>query len=409
MDQVVTVELSEDQERARDAIVSFLSGRAGDLLKVGGYAGTGKTTVVAASVAAMGPGRPKIGFCAFTGKAASVLRAKLERAGTLRETDYCGTIHGMIYEPFDKGGPKKRTEADESNKAPVSERRPSAERTDAGVGFKKRDFLEVDAIVVDEASMVREDIFEDMRSFGVPILAVGDHGQLFPVGDSFSLMLNVDVRLERIHRQALDNPIVRLSLMAREGGRIPAGVYGGGVEKICDRQRIKALEWQAEGDWMMLCGTNATRVHYNEFIRGRCGFSAHDPEPGERVVCLKNNAKLGVYNGMGGVIESVEPRGEHWYLLRARMDGGAVFDDWVLKHQFGSLYPLYEFENLPKEQIRNLFDWGYCLTVHKSQGSEADRVVVLEERVGRMSDDQWRRWLYTSITRARKELLIVGA
>lgn len=51
--------------------------------------------------------------------------------------------------------------------------------------------------------------------------------------------------------------------------------------------------------------------------------------------------------------------------------------------------------------------WGYALTVHKSQGSESPRVVVIEERL-RCTDDDWRRWLYTAVTRSSGQLVIIG-
>ena len=54
----------------------------------------------------------------------------------------------------------------------------------------------------------------------------------------------------------------------------------------------------------------------------------------------------------------------------------------------------------------DLFDFGYALTVHKAQGSQAKRVILFEERFKQMSDEEWRRWLYTAITRAESELYI---
>jgi exodeoxyribonuclease-5 len=56
----------------------------------------------------------------------------------------------------------------------------------------------------------------------------------------------------------------------------------------------------------------------------------------------------------------------------------------------------------------NLFDFGYALTVHKAQGSQAKRVILFEERFPQMTDDNWRRWLYTAVTRAEEELYIIG-
>jgi len=55
-----------------------------------------------------------------------------------------------------------------------------------------------------------------------------------------------------------------------------------------------------------------------------------------------------------------------------------------------------------------LFDWGYALTVHKAQGSEADQVVLFEERFSFYDDEMWNRWLYTAVTRAKNELYWIG-
>ncbi len=56
---------------------------------------------------------------------------------------------------------------------------------------------------------------------------------------------------------------------------------------------------------------------------------------------------------------------------------------------------------------RDVFDYGYVITTHKSQGSEFRRVLVIEE--GRdIWADTWNRWLYTAVTRSQSELLIVG-
>jgi len=57
----------------------------------------------------------------------------------------------------------------------------------------------------------------------------------------------------------------------------------------------------------------------------------------------------------------------------------------------------------------DLFDFGYALTVHKAQGSQAKKVILFEERFSKMDDTDWKRWLYTAITRAEEELLIFGS
>ena len=63
--------------------------------------------------------------------------------------------------------------------------------------------------------------FHDLLSFGLPVLFVGDHGQLEPIGTSAGLMADPHVRLETIHRQARGNPILRLATALREGRPTP--------------------------------------------------------------------------------------------------------------------------------------------------------------------------------------------
>lgn len=401
------MELSADQVKVSEAIMAHIAGQSGNLLTVGGFAGCGKTSTLAETVR-MVKNRPRIAFTAFSGKAASVLKSKLERVGALAPGDYVGTIHGLIYTPLHgNGGGGVLTESDiEVDKAPV-ERKPITGDVQQKMAFKLVDSIDQKIIVVDEASMLNEEIFIDLQSFGHPIIAIGDHGQLPPVMGNFNLMENPMIRLERIHRQAEGDPIIHVSRLARENGRIPIGVYGDGVEKI---QKTGSLAFtdRISKDAMVLCGMNVTRVWWNNFLRMRAGFKSNDPEVGERIICLKNNREVEIYNGMTGVITGIQAKGQHWYKMQAVMDNGNVYDGWCYKHQFGAVKTAFNVPNMPAWQVGDLFDWAYCMTVHKSQGSEADEVVVLEERISR-TEDEYRRWLYTAVTRAKKNLFIVGS
>lgn len=401
------IELSPDQVKVKDAIVDFARNGA-DLLTVGGYAGTGKSTVVAEAIREMGADRPPIAFCALSGKAASVIQSKLVAAGVLREDDYCGTIHGLIYQLFDSKLKSQmqlaRTEDGDDTRKPITAKM-EMELQFSQKGLEKKYGL----IVVDEASMMSEEILIDMQNTGLKILAVGDHGQLPPVKATNYLMKDPMVRLEKIHRQAENDPIVMVSRMAREDGKIPIGRYGDLVEKV--RKTGDGSYMDPVGrDWMVLCGRNATRVYWNNQLRHKFGFKDHDVMIGERVICLKNNKELKIFNGMLGKVSTIFPSGQHWYNLSAEMETGPVFYGEVLKHQFGSQSTCFSYPpaGLGEMQVGDLFDWGWCITVHKSQGSEWDQVCVIEERFT-PSDEDWRRWLYTAVTRAKKRLLVVGS
>ena len=95
--------------------------------------------------------------------------------------------------------------------------------------------------------------------------------------------------------------------------------------------------------------------------------------------------------------------------VKIAMDGEeGIYKGLIYKAQFGAPEPI----NFTKERFRlrthDIFDFGYALTVHKAQGSQAKRVILFEERFSKSNDDEWRRWLYTGITRAEEELFIIG-
>jgi len=148
-------------------------------------------------------------------------------------------------------------------------------------------------------------------------------------------------------------------------------------------------------------------VKLNQGIRQLLGFESVDPTQGDRVICLKNNHKEEIFNGMMGTILDIseDSLGDFkYYNAEIELDGEDFpYMGKISKEQFGQQSTV---NNTP-DGI-DLFDFGYALTVHKAQGSQANRVVVFEERFSMMDDEMWRRWLYTAVTRAEKELYIVG-
>ncbi|HVC09780.1 MAG TPA: AAA family ATPase [Elusimicrobiota bacterium] len=380
-------ELTGDQKKAQDRILAWLKARDAAALTLGGYAGTGKTTVIARTLKIFARTKFRTAFCCFTGKASEVLGKKLAAEEALFAQDYCGTIHGLIYSPV--------TEPDE-------------EGEEAVLRWERKPSLDYDLIVVDEASMVSEDLWSDLRAYNIPILAVGDHGQLPPIHGRESIMTAPDILLENIHRQAEDNPIIKLSVLARETGRIPPGRYGDGVLKTDDPESV--WHFSSPGRVMFLCGYNNTRVALNRAVREKLGEHAKGPRPGERVICLRNAREKKIHNGGLGTLLDIKERGEHHYDAEILMDSQVKFKGALCRAQFGARYPL-DRDNPAYRAQKNgyLFDWGYALTVHKAQGSEAERVVLIEERLPSMTDEDWRRWLYTGVTRAVSQLVIIGA
>jgi len=391
-------ELSKEQKRVLDAIIHWWKDEPEQYVTLGGYAGTGKTTLLGEIRTALRKeiNGLRVAFCCYTGKASRVLSQKLAEAGAVSEDDFCGTIHQLIYDPvFDDGG--------------------------RVIDWKKVEAVEFDLIVIDEASMVNEEIWRDLLSYGVRIIAVGDHGQLPPIEGKLNLMAAPRFKLEEIHRQEAGNPIIALSMMVRREGVIPAGRYGPGVVKM-DRKLDETAEAvngnfaRYDTDTMVICGLNRTRVELNRRIRSTLGFEAEEPCPGERVICLKNNwlsKECVVLNGMLGTIKTIRKsrkKGQwHWYRAAIEMDWEEKpYRGRILRYQFNSPQTLVSAEGVHYKERGDLFDWGYALTVHKAQGSQAKKVILFEEPSRLWQGEMWRRWLYTAVTRAQEELLIVG-
>jgi len=385
---------TKDQVVAMEEIFLWWKEKNKQWVTMGGFAGTGKTTLVAKIRNKIKEEKPKekVAFCAFTGKAAMVLRQKLSEGGSVFKNDSVGTIHSLIYSPI------------------IDEKK-------GIIGWTKRDTLETDLIIVDEASMVNEKIWNDLKSYGIPILAVGDHGQLPPIEGRFNLMGQPELKLEKIHRQAENNPIIKLSMMARLEGKIPVGKYGNGVLKI--HRYDGDTGWRIEeelnnynDELMILTGYNTSRVGLNKAVRERKMFESKDPQSGDKVICLRNNWQKNIFNGMTGKITAIKAKFDNkgqkkWYQAEIAMENDILFEGLVAADQFNN--PVSRnYEGKPIEEETDLFDFGYALTVHKAQGGSARKVLLFEERFAKMDDEEWRRWLYTGITRAEEELIIVG-
>jgi exodeoxyribonuclease-5 len=361
------------QDAALAKVAAWLKSKPGkrdtpQVFRLFGYAGTGKTTL-AKHVAKHVDG--KVLFAAFTGKAALVMRSK----GCLGAS----TIHSLIYKP-----PESETEE------------PSFELSDDSPAAKAK------LIVIDECSMVDSELGRDLLSFGAPVLVLGDPAQLPPVkGGGFFTGREPDAMLTEVHRQAQDDPIVRLSMEVRAGRSIVPGKYGESevVERgALDRERVLAAD-------QLLVGRNATRRAYNVRMRERRGFAEPLPMAGDKLVCLRNNRRKGLFNGGLWIVKERRARKSGIIRMRLASDeemGGRAVKVSVRKECFvGNLDEL----DWPARKPFDEFDFGYVLTVHKAQGSQWDDVVLFDESFA--FPDSRERWLYTGITRAAKRLTIV--
>ena len=258
-------------------------------------------------------------------------------------------------------------------------------------------------IIIDECSMVDEEIGHDLLSFGTPVLVLGDPAQLPPIaGGGFFTESQPDIMLTEVHRQAADDPIVRLSMIARQGGRLEEGRYG--ASRVIDRDAIDPEEVLAADQ--VLVGRNLTRRNYNARIRELLGRESPVPVAGETLVCLRNDRKRGLLNG------------SLWHVDRARKPRKGLLR-YTLSPDEGeagkvrtvvSINPAFfdgtaDALSLPERRRSDEFDYGYVLTVHKAQGSQWDAVVLFDESFAFRENRA--RWLYTGITRAAEKLTVV--
>lgn len=378
--------------------------------KVVGYAGTGKTTLLACLRKEIykAYSNLSIAFVTYTGKAASVLKSKLEENYVNTSLDYIGTIHGLIYKP--------ETKYDNKLKAFVI----------TGWKLKKRDELYHDLIIIDEGSMVSEKIWKDLQKFNCPIIVVGDHGQLPPVGDNFNLLKNPSFELKTIHRQALNSPIIKLSQFVRYNGFIPFNrMFSQDVFKLSWEHSICQDLWKNkvvfDESLVVLCGFNATRNKLNEMIRTKLDYTGNVPAPGERLICLKNDHQAGVMNGQQSTLVWLMPHHhvQNVYRMTMEIDNQAELLELNVSNKcFGQVsynmiyeedYKLKkEWKKITGEGNLNYFDFGYATSVHKSQGSEWEKVILFEQRAKTWDDVYYARWLYTAITRAKSKLFIIS-
>ena len=359
---------SPEQDAALSAVSAWLKSGDQQVFRLFGYAGTGKTTL-AKTLAAGVDG--DVAFGAFTGKAALVLRHK--------GCQNASTIHSLIY---------RTREADTDTPSFVLNKESAAAKASL--------------IIIDECSMVDEELGRDLLSFGTKVLVLGDPAQIPPVkGGGFFTDAEPDVMLREVHRQAADNPIIALSMQIRDGGRLTVGQYGS--SKVIRRDQLgAAMVTRAD---QLLVGTNKSRRNFNRRMRELLGFSHAMPEVGEKLVCLRNDKKKGLLNGGTWLVDKLHPmRGTKLKMSVSPEEdrGRGVVKISVLPAFFEG-----QEEQIPFAVRRESdeFDYGYALTVHKSQGSQWNDVVLFDESYA--FREHRSRWLYTGLTRAASQIVVV--
>jgi exodeoxyribonuclease-5 len=363
---------------------------------ISGYAGSGKSTLVKFIVNSIPGIDPEKDVCyaCYTGKAAQVLLKKGNKN--------VSTLHKLMYE--------------------------SIPRADGTFFHKPVSEIPYKVVVVDEVSMVPGSMWKQLLRYRPYILALGDPFQLPPVNkdDDNGVLKKPHVFLDEIMRQAQESEIIRISMDIREGKNI--SLFDGNEVKIFSPKDFTEpmLTWADQ----ILVGTNATRINLNNTMRRLLGREG-GPQNGDKVICLRNDWETFADNGdplVNGTIGFLQnpyttyanfPRflgGHRFEVLNSNFisDSGANFSSinmdkkmimtgekccdlktaWKLgQSKFGYL--------MPKE-----FTYGYAITCHKSQGSQWDKILIVEEGFP-FDKTEHARWLYTAVTRAVEKAVII--
>jgi len=468
--------LSPDQARAWDALAEVLRGAGVDLAAgalrpdapggrttlraVVGRAGSGKTMLLAALTAALAAagaeavlpdweGRPRrdrrsFAVLAPTNKAASVLRGRGVPATT---------IHRILYTPL--YDPQYARIADwlagQGPRPEMAELPPAAlDRAQAffaqyrsipgalaAIGLRGSDFIRgwkrrddpLDIGLVDEASMLDDRMFADLRAIFPTLILFGDPAQLAPVGQSGEMVFDrlppaQVLRLGRIHRQAAGSPIIDLAHALGEERT--------GFEEFEDMVRQAARDddrvlWSERVDSTLMARSpvlvwrNQTRIRLIQAFRTAHGAPPDALLPGEPLVCdgielpLRHRRKRidlearGLIRGAQAIYLGPGRKAGFSRLYLPGADDPTLSAASIIRiEREGEEDPFIPYA----AQMGAVFLHGAAVTIHKAQGSQWEEVQVFAPdlyaawRSGRSEAGipLWKRLAYVAITRAEKRL-----
>ena len=369
---------------------------------IAGYAGAGKSTLVRFIIEELktyGVKETDVCFACFTGKAAQVLLKKGNKNVI--------TLHKLLYKsiPKESGG--------------------FVRIPNPSIPYK--------IVVVDEVSMAPKTLMDLLFKHDVYVICLGDPFQLPPVDkkEDNHLLDAPHIFLDEIMRQAQESEIIQLSMAIRENRPIEA--FQGKEVQILNKEELNTgmLTWADQ----ILVATNATRVSINTQMRKLLNFG-EKPQDGDKIICLRNywdcfsdneeplvNGTIGILkdsfltkrylpsivkstNGLSHIDlivgDFISDSGMYFHSLemdKKMIDTGEFSLDWKT---------VYQLNRNPKTRdIPPLeFTYGYAITCHKAQGSEWDKVLVIEEKFP-FDKIEHARWLYTAVTRSSEKLVLV--
>lgn len=296
------------------------------------------------------------------------------------------------------------------------------------VPLPKEEFNHIKLILIDEVSMVPDNMMRDLLNLGVHLLLLGDPGQLPPVGKDNGMLNNPQIFLDEIVRQAEGNSIIRLAHSIRNNELVVP--FSDEFIQMIPKAELSTgmLSWADQ----ILCAKNDTRNQINRWMREEYGFDGVFPQKGEKIIVVENNWDLfskqgnSAINGMVGEITWSAGRFAPEDDSMSRATGEPVktsYLDFCPEFEMGiknSGFSHFKYDVLPfidgtKSAILNykankgmnkinLIDFGYAITVHKAQGSEYGKVLGIDERSQGIN---YRKWLYTLVTRASDKLVLM--
>lgn len=367
---------------------------------IAGYAGTGKSTLIKFIISSLNLNEERdVCYVTFTGKASLVLREKGCK-------NAC-TAHKLLYKSYP--------------------------RSDGTFYHAPRKIIpNYKLIVVDEVSMLPKNIWDLLLSHKIHVIALGDPGQLPPIGDDNEILKTPHVFLDEIMRQAKESEIIQLTMDIRAGK--PLKLFQGQEVQIIDKKDLVSgmLLWADQ----IICAKNETRKNINNLMRTYLhGDNAKKNIllDGDKVICLRNYWDIFsehgdvLVNGSIGYVYDISERKSKHPLVKNYLSCDFLPEFYSEEEAEDSFFDLYfrrlgldkkllkdgeatvnktNFKRIPQEEKPFEFDYGYCITCWKAQGSEFDKVLVFEEDFP-FNKDEHIRYLYTAATRARKKLIIV--
>ncbi|CAM3215294.1 ATP-dependent RecD-like DNA helicase [Paracoccus nototheniae] len=295
-------------------------------------------------------------------------------------------------------------------------------------GWKRRE-EGLDVGLVDEASMLDEKQFEDLREIFPVLVLFGDPAQLAPVGQSGEMVFDTlapteRLMLSRIHRQADDSPILDLA-HALADERLGFDEFERMVRDAARRDDRVVWAERVESDLMarspVLVWRNATRIRLIHAFRSAFGAPGDALLPGEPLVC--DGLELPVKHRKKRI--DLEARGlikgaQVVYLGPGRKPGFSRL------HVIGAEDPRLSAASIVKIEMPDAdepfipfaarmgaaFLHGAAVTIHKAQGSQWPEVQVFGPDISAAAWSNrseagvplWKRLTYVAITRAQERL-----